>query len=345
MGVGGTDHNLENHAMQKVEEIRKKVSENQGDVVLCFRKFTTGTPGSHYEDSLGYESGYIETGIISGDLRSSEVYQTMELSSIKIDFSGRNNNYPLFSSHKIPVKNKLVNGSLGGLNLNFSESALEKACEGGIAFGSHELSNPLRVLELLGYEKKFPRLDSIDFYFGDKEIRDSFQGKVLPRKIDEFIKLMKTPGEIQRRVNDYRFEKRKNLAEELVIYVSDLLKVDRRIRGIEKDVLNSRLRMIWGQGERYEDWGGNKEEVIVYGGLKVSASGFLKKIKEKLEKSGEIKLIELPKISGEGLGFPAEVSSQEYLKNLENKVLPEVEGRLKKLNSHIREQRKKAKGG
>jgi len=331
-----------NNIEERVGKFKQEVSDNQGKIILVYREFITGKPRGHYEGVP--TDKYIETGIISGGLKENpgfEVeFKTICL-SMPLSDSRTRNTYTYFSNLNIPVENKLASHYLP-----FSIDDLRNIKRGEISIENSEL------IEQSGWKnvgKEPPYLTSFGAFIGDKNIKDFLKGGGIDYSfigfnkgsIDDYFKLMKGPGEIQRRINNYDHKERGGLAEKLVSNVAKLWEINNSIKNLEDGVLKATCYESRDIDEKYLDWGIYSENINNYKNLREQANSFLERVDDLLIKAMEIKLYKLEFIGAGQLGFPQNMSTKEYIKFLTQEV-PIIKSRIAKLDNHLSEQRKKA---
>ncbi|MFH1585659.1 MAG: hypothetical protein ABIB79_02745 [archaeon] len=327
----------------RLEDIKGNVAKYQGDLVLCLREIE-GRPNYDVMPGRGYHEYYhLETGIINENLNeikedSLSCWKTIEVPSW--DITHPRENYSIIVNHGIPVRQLFFHRSTDLIYLNFMPEELEGVKEGDIVFATYEFSKVEKLSLCLGGAEDYPHLSAIDFIFGERDIRDYLgtHKNVLRKGIDDFIKLVTESGELEKRIEKHNLLRRENVARDLIKDVSRLCELDREIQRIEGGVLSSSLRA----GQGWEDWG-NSKEIYRYQDYRTRVNHQIENIQEKIQKSNKIELGKLPHISGDCLGFPGQVSVQDYLSSFREKILPSIKQRLNKLDSHLSEKRRKAR--
>jgi hypothetical protein len=335
--------------LERVSGLSERILNNQGQVILTFRRLGLGADS----DSEGlippesYHGDYFETGTINGEL-------TKKDSGGSAEFWVHNRNFPLsyfFSSDlAVPVKNKLVWSASGSeiqrARIPFPPGHLTEAKEGDIQISSYEFLKSSQLFNEL-YHPQPPNLKRLEVLIGDDEIKGFVQPfldghRVTEESIADFLYLMKTPGEIERRVEASYVKERGKLAEELVRHVSHLNNLYDRISGMEERVLKLHRERYYEGMEDMHSWPVWSDASLVesYSGLRASANGCMGNINGLLKRGEVIGFVKHSFIKGTGIGFPGEVKTQDYLKYVNGDLMPSVQSILEKLDGHLREAQK-----
>ena len=87
--------------------------------------------------------------------------------------------------------------------------------------------------------------------------------------------------------------------------------------------------------ESFTEWS-DPQIFETYDDLRRRAEHRLRDIDDLLKEAKKISLDIHPSISGEAIGFPAEVSPRDYLEYVSKKMLPSVKSTIEKLDAHLR---------
>lgn len=327
INVAKTKEELE----EKVAEIKQKVSEHQGEIALSFREIITCR-----NDFSFPSSDYLETGVIDGEFveDTPKIPQWIEIDYIIRDSRHFLPNYIFYPDLSIPVERKLTSRR----RIIFSPEQLKKSERGMINFSSSEI---LEKREIPGYQKSTPYLHSLFVLVGDGEVGEFLTEKRGRADLEDFFRLMKKPGEIEKRIVDYDFEQRENLTRDLVQEVARLCLLDREVEDIEEKIMKAKNSTFRDQdGSSYGTWS-NAEQVGMYKRFKPPILEATKKIEEMLKRAEEIDLKSHNSVVGNYIGFPNVVGVGDYLAYAEGHVLFGVKRRLENLDSHLKEEQKK----
>ncbi|MDP3026372.1 MAG: hypothetical protein Q8N63_01595, partial [Nanoarchaeota archaeon] len=303
----------ENKINKKIEDLKQKVSINQGNIILTSREIILGEH-NHCLGSFSDNMNYVETGIING-----------ELNILKQDFSGMkslkpiggffDSNHPTGDYHyfpdvQIPVKNRLNRRNVF-FGLNFPVEDLE-------GFEETEIIGIERLEFDLGLRRglcsspgiDLPYLNSLEILIGEQEIRCFAKGKVLQEQINDFLNLIKNPGEIKNRINQSNYNERKKLAEELVQNVARLSIFNNRIKMLEERLLNAKFHSYSNEG----GWDTlSRDSVYEYKSIMETARKLSKEVEKNFNDADKTQLINLPEIDMRILGIPQTVKTGDFL--------------------------------
>lgn len=339
---------VEKEVLEKVDRIRRKVAGNQGKIALCMRKIVTGEHEGaiHYEDYI-----YLfEAGVVSGELidkreetkTSGHLDLGVKLPVLRED-PHISNLYYFSHDYAIPVRRKFVTSGIGINLFGFSPEDLKKFNKGEIDFSFLEVFGGLPCFP--GYRKEVPYLSRFDLAVGDKEVTKVIEAENLASrdKIRDFFRLLKEPGELEKRVAEYDFGQRQNLARTLIQEVAGLCTFHDKILAMKAEVLTAKAGIDTDDEGRYPHvvWGDYEQIVDNYHNLEKQARVKATSIREIIEKAKEFDLTKLPGINGRASGFPAVVSTADYLAHVQGIVLPGAEGTIKVIDNHLEQERKR----
>ena len=338
-----------------VGSLRKKVKEGQGQIALCLREIVTrGECLEGFMPETGTTTYYLETGIIDGgfeDLRGEErsagnIFRGIEVRGI-FDFDVPHlGDYYFSHDFAIPVKRRLVSSrDLGLLGiLNFNPETLKKSEKGRIDFGVSELFGNMSLLGS-GFEKSPPYLGRFMLAIGDEEVRAVVEKEKIGRQeIEDFFKLLKTPGEIERRVQEYDSGQRGDLARSLVQDVARLCLSRQGVLEIRGDVLKAKAYRETDDEGRYPyvEWDEfHKKDVEKYQGLRKGTMLVKSKIEKGLRQADEINLSVIGNIDGNDIGFPLGIAYVDWRQNIGGVVIPQTDSLLTEIDNYLASEHKR----
>jgi len=247
----------------------------------------------------------------------------------------------------VPVENKMSwdfsKNDLSKGDISFIPRNLRDAKKGHIKLGSLEfLSRDV----YFNPEIDVPELQRLEVLIGDGEIQEFAKplieyGSFTKENVDDFLYLMKTPGEVEKRVEAGYSKERERLGEGLVESVNDLARIRNDISKVGERVLKLHLcRSLREQdGSSYVYWS-DSSLFESYSNLKARANSKMEEVSLLLKKADEISLNKHPFIKGEGIGFPAEIRPDGYLTYVSEELIPSFTSVVGKLEGHLREARK-----
>lgn len=333
--------------VKKIEEeiglIKGKIKENQGKIILCSRNFITErADGPVHPVGCCY---HVEAGIISGEIEVRDFKdifpESIKTFGVMNSMNMMNLNYGYSPEIVIPVKTKLTTDSLSS-DFKFNLEDLEKSEEqGNIGFGKLELIKE----EGWCFSEMYPKLDKLDLVIGTKDVNNFMKNTHHPRDVQDFFKLFHR-GEIKKRIAKAYHGKRETLANILVQDVAKLCMLDGKIKGIEEGVLKAKRIKGTDYMDTFYSWSPDylEEKVNEYLNYAGKANRLIDWIKKSLKVGDKIKLIEHHFFDMNVLGISRNVNSEDYLKNLSEKCLPEIETRLEKINSYLSSEKERAGG-
>lgn len=327
---------------ERVAELWEKVLDNPGQVILTFRRVYLG---SDRDDSIGmippesYHGDAFETGVISGELRRKNGGNGLSFWTSVFSHSGT---YFLSSDLAVPVRNKLAwhdSGSeiMRGM-IDFPPRDIRNARNGDILISSYEFLERDPLFDML-HPRSTPYLERLEVLVGDDEIQKFLipfidQQRITEQIIVDFLHLMKTPGEIGRRVEASYAQERVSLAERLVGQVSSLNRLYAGLLGLQERVLKLRVSSVMEQDGPQKELS-DGETYRTYIALSGQIRDSLTSINGLLDQGMKIHFERHPTMRGDSLGFPAEVSTRAYLKYVGRELLPKADELLAKLRTHV----------
>jgi len=295
----------------KIEDLKQKVHVNQGKIILTSREIIL-----RYEPHcFGCDSdsmNYVNTGIINGELKLGKEVNFESIKSVGLmDSNHLIGDYSFMPEVQIPVKNKLRR-TFPYFSLDFMIEELEKFKEQGIVgIGRLEFDLGLQRGMRSTPGINMPYANNLEILIGEQEIQNFAKDKIHKDKIDNFFNLIKNPREIENRIDQYYYDKRKNLAEELVQNTAQLSIFNNKIKKLEESVLKAKfIHYFSGEGE----WDTlSRDRVYEYRNLRKNSSRFFVGIKENFDEADKTQLIKLPEIDIRILGIPQTVKTKDFL--------------------------------
>ncbi|MBI3622905.1 hypothetical protein HY212_02380 [Candidatus Pacearchaeota archaeon] len=334
---------------EKVAKLYEKVLNNRGEVILTFRRVDLGTEkeSGDFIPPHSYHGDIFETGVIDGEL-------TRKKYTDALDFWKHGLNFPLhyfFSSDlAIPVKNKFSwhdSGSdlMRGM-INFPPRNLKDAKDGDIKISSFEFLEGSPTLYSM-HSHHLSHLERLEILIGDDEIKtfvNPFADDHRLRKgdVEDFLYFMKSPGEIEKRVEASYSKERGELANKLVEYVTHLDTLHKKILGMEDRVLKLHRERYYEGMEDMHSWPVWSDSGLFedYTRARVAAKTHLENINDLIKKGEKIGIVEHPFVSGINIGFPSEIKTSDYLIWVNQQLVSPFLSLLKKLDGHLSEAQK-----
>lgn len=338
LNIARTDEEV----LEKVGELEKEVSKNQGQLVFSFREIVVEKPSRGCFPRYIPTFDYAETGIINGELTQKPMDFEFDFESCRIPsgdmiFDSRDSvgDYLYLPRLFVPVDKRLTSGRRFLLGL-FSAQDLKQAKKGEIGFDRGELK---QLQYISGYEKTLPYLRNFYFLIGKSDIREFLRGRRHSEKIDDFLKLMEIPGEIERRVTEYDSEQRNRLSIILTQKVAKMASLKSEIGKVEEMVLDASYYLSGADedGSKYFNWT-NPEEVDKYERLREQVIHLGKDIRKNLGEADKLGLKNYD-VDLKHVGAPVKVKGVEYLADV-NSLLDNVNTVLRELDSHLEEARR-----
>ncbi|HLC78398.1 MAG TPA: hypothetical protein VJH92_04695 [Candidatus Nanoarchaeia archaeon] len=327
---------------EKVAQLYEKVLHNRGEVMLTFRRVYLGTEPSSGDmiPPESYHGDAFETGVIDGEMVKGSAAGALSF------WATRCSNFPiiyyLMPDLLVPVKNKLEwhdsKNEFQRDMIDFPPRDLKDAKDGNILISSYELLERDDLCETL-YPHTPPYLKKLEVLIGDDDImnfaKPFIDGHHLKEEnVRDFLHLMKTPGEIERMVEEGYIKERESLVWDLVRHVSNLNGFYRRALGMEERVLRLSVDEVMEQ-RGVERCVSDGETYTSYIDLSKQINASLKTINGLLDNGVKISLEKHPSMKGDAIGFPAEISTKDYLKYIQKDLLPKTKEILDKLGRHV----------
>ncbi len=287
----------------KLEDIRRRVDEHQGEVVVSHRHAMWNIQGGCC-GATGEQAHLVNAGVISGPLIVTEEREAREnLTCAGYPFS-------IFQQFGVPVK-RMFSFNSGGSNIPFVHFGLGTSSSPTsevIHFGEWELGG---LLEAKCY-----------LHIGDEDVRKNFEAvyRGAVRGAEEFLKLLKDEGLMERKIEGLREQRRRNYVCEIVTKMGRLSLLDGTMQPAREAILRGNLRdeckirYYEQHADELRSLVGSVNRLLVGEGRELVGDNCL--------------------IGGDAVGFPGETRGKMYFEYVEKRV-KEIEAGDKQVREYL----------